>query len=427
MDSDSWLPWLWVIVLLGCAAYFAVAETSTMSVGRIRLKMAQERGDRRADKALYVQDNFDVAISTILIGTNIVHITTATLVTLLVTRRWGAGYVALGTILCTLAVFFAGEMLPKSLAKRYSERCALSTAASLCFFMRIFRPLAALLARTGEFFSRLFGRGEAEVTVTEDELYDVIENLTDEGGLKEERGELLRSALEFGDVPVESVLTARVDVTALNVESSREQILAVIRSVRHSRLPVYEGSIDNIIGVLQIRRYITALHHTPGDMELRALLDEPCFVHQSTRIDEVLEELNRRKLNLAIVTDNYGGTVGIVTVEDILEELVGDIWDEEDEAEESARHLEDGSWELDAELDMEDMFAVLDYEDPDGVDWNHKLLSEWVYEQFDTLPRPGDCFTWHDLTVCVQEMKNRRILKLRISRRDGAPGEEAAS
>ena len=289
MDSDSWLPWLWVIVLLGCAAYFAVAETSTMSVGRIRLKMAQERGDRRADKALYVQDNFDVAISTILIGTNIVHITTATLVTLLVTRRWGAGYVALGTILCTLAVFFAGEMLPKSLAKRYSERCALSTAASLCFFMRIFRPLAALLARTGEFFSRLFGRREAEVTVTEDELYDVIENLTDEGGLKEERGELLRSALEFGDVPVESVLTARVDVTALNVESSREQILAVIRSVRHSRLPVYEGSIDNIIGVLQIRRYITALHHTPGDMELRALLDEPCFVHQSTRIDEVLE------------------------------------------------------------------------------------------------------------------------------------------
>ena len=162
-------------------------------------------------------------------------------------------------------------------------------------------------------------------------------------------------------------------------------------------------------------------------MELRALLDEPCFVHQSTRIDEVLEELNRRKLNLAIVTDNYGGTVGIVTVEDILEELVGDIWDEEDEAEESARHLEDGSWELDAELDMEDMFAVLDYEDPDGVDWNHKLLSEWVYEQFDTLPRPGDCFTWHDLTVCVQEMKNRRILKLRVSRRDGAPGEEAAS
>ena len=416
MDSDSWLPWLCVIVLLGCGGYFAVAETSTMSVGRIRLKMAQERGDRRADKALYVQDNFDVAISTILIGTNIVHITTATLVTLLVTRRWGAGYVALGTILCTLAVFFAGEMLPKSLAKRYSERCALSTAASLCFFMRIFRPLAALLARTGEFFSRLFGRREAEVTVTEDELYDVIENLTDEGGLKEERGELLRSALEFGDVPVESVLTARVDVTALNVESSREQILAVIRSVRHSRLPVYEGSIDNIIGVLQIRRYITALHHNPGDMELRALLDEPCFVHQSTRIDEVLEELNRRKLNLAIVT-----------VEDILEELVGDIWDEEDEAEESARHLEDGSWELDAELDLEDMFAVLDYEDPDGVDWNHKLLSEWVYEQFDTLPRPGDCFTWHDLSVCVQEMKNRRILKLRVSLRDGAPGEEAAS
>ena len=426
MDDGSILSVLIILALLLCADYFAVCETSFASVSRIRLKTAMERGDRQANKAMYVCEHFDKAITTILIGTNIVHLSCASYVTVLVTRRWGLSAVTLSTFVTTIVVFFVGEMLPKSIAKKYSLRLALGTASSLVFFMHLLTPVSFVLTKIGEFASRLT-KGDSEVSVTEDELYDIIENMTDEGDLDSEQGDLVHSALAFGDLTAESILTARVDMETIDVDDPLEEILAQVKASRHSRIPVYQDSVDNIIGVLQIRRYITALHHTPGDMELRALLDEPCFVHQSTRIDEVLEELNRRKLNLAIVTDNYGGTVGIVTVEDILEELVGDIWDEEDEAEESARHLEDGSWELDAELDMEDMFAVLDYEDPDGVDWNHKLLSEWVYEQFDTLPRPGDCFTWHDLTVCVQEMKNRRILKLRISRRDDAPGEEAAS
>ncbi|MBQ2895841.1 MAG: HlyC/CorC family transporter [Oscillospiraceae bacterium] len=425
MDSDSWLSWASIVVLFLCAAYFAVAETSMTSVGRIRLKTRLEQGEHRARKALYIQDNFDEAISTILIGTNIVHISTATLVTTLVTEKWGVSFVALGTVLCTLAMFFAGEMLPKSLGKRYSERCALATASSLCFFMRIFAPLARLLSRVGEKFAAL-SRGDAELTVTEEELYDVIDTLTDEGGLDEERGELVRSALEFADVPVESVLTARVDVAALDVEDSLEEILATIKAQRHSRLPVYEGSIDNVIGVLQIRRFIRAWWKDRENVQLRSLLDEPCFVHQSTPIDELLTELSRRKLNMAIVTDNYGGTLGIVTVEDILEELVGDIWDEDDVASESVKELGDGVYELDAEQSMEDMFEALDYDDPEDEDWNHKLLSEWVYEQFDMLPRVGDSFTWHALTVTVQEMRARRILKLRVAltaAQEGGDGE----
>ncbi len=413
MDSDSWLSCFFIVVLFLLAAYFAVAETSVTSVGRIRLKACLDQGDRRAKKALYIQDNFDLAISAILIGTNIVHITIATLVTILVTKIWGVSSVAVGTIVCTVAVFFAGEMLPKTLGKKYSERCALSTAASLCFFMRVFRPLAALLTRVGEGMAKL-SKGEPEVTVTEDELYDVIDTLTDEGGLDEERGDLVRSALEFAEVPVESVLTARVDVAALDIRETPEKVLAFIKEQRHSRLPVYEGSIDNVIGVLQIRRYIKEYLRAGAAVELRALLDKPCFVHQSTAINEVLGELNRRKLNLAVVTDNYGGTLGIVTVEDILEELVGEIWDEDDVAEETFRDLGNGEYELDPELDMEDLFDLLDYEDPEDREWNHKLLSEWVYEQFDTLPRPGDSFTWHRLRVTVQEMRGRRLLKLHV-------------
>ena len=413
MDTDSWLPWLFLALLFLCAAYFAMSETGVTSVSRIRLRTRLDQGDRRAQKAIYVQDNFDQAISAILIGTNIVHISTATLCTVLVKSRWGVSFVALGTVLCTVAVFFVGEMLPKSLAKRYSERCALATAASLCFFMRIFAPLTRFLSWVGERFGALFG-GEKEYTVTEDELYDVIDNLTDEGGLDEERGELVLSALEFAEVPVESVLTARVDLTALDVDWRVEKIVSVIRASSHTRLPVYEGSIDNIIGVLQIRRYIMGYREQGSAVELREFLDEPCFVHQSAMLDEVLEELNRRHLNMAIVTDNYGGTVGVVTVEDILEQLVGDIWDEEDVAHESFRVLEDGCFEADAELDMEELFELLEYEDGEDEEWNHKLLGEWVYEHFDTMPDVGMRFVWKHLEVTVAEMRARRLLKLRL-------------
>ena len=413
MDGDSWLSWIFLLILLAWAAYFALAETAVTSVSRIRLKTRLDRGEERAKKAFFVQDNFDTAISTILIGTNIVHITAATLTTVLVSRTWGAAWVALGTVACTVAVFFAGEMLPKSIGKRYSERCALAVAPSLCFFMRIFAPLARLLTATGEFFARL-SKGEAEVTVTEDELYDIIETMTDEGELDSERGELIHSALEFADVTVERVFTPRVDVAALSVEEDSDAILSIIRSARHSRLPVYEGSIDNIIGVLQIRRYIRALLREQKTPDLRALLDAPCFVHQSASIDELLEELNRRKLSMAIVTDNYGGTMGIVTVEDILEELVGEIWDEEDVAQEEFVPLADGRCEVSADMDMEDLFDRLDYPDPEDTDWEHKPLGEWVYEQFDMIPEQGDSFVWHRLRVEVASIQHRRILKLLV-------------
>jgi len=414
MDGDSWLSWIFLLILLAWAAYFALAETAVTSVSRIRLKTRLDRGEERAKKAFFVQDNFDTAISTILIGTNIVHITAATLTTVLVSRTWGAAWVALGTVACTVAVFFAGEMLPKSIGKRYSERCALAVAPSLCFFMRIFAPLARLLTATGEFFARL-SKGEAEVTVTEDELYDIIETMTDEGELDSERGELIHSALEFADVTVERVFTPRVDVAALSVEEDSDAILSIIRSARHSRLPVYEGSIDNIIGVLQIRRYIRALLREQKTPDLRALLDAPCFVHQSASIDELLEELNRRKLSMAIVTDNYGGTMGIVTVEDILEELVGEIWDEEDVAQEEFVPLADGRCEVSADMDMEDLFDRLDYPDPEDTDWEHKPLGEWVYEQFDMIPEQGDSFVWHRLRVEVASIQHRRILKLLVT------------
>ena len=415
MDDGSILSVLIILALLLFADYFAVCETSFAAVSRIRLKTAMERGDRRANKAMYVCEHFDKAITTILIGTNIVHLSCASYVTVLVTRRWGLSAVTLSTFVTTLVVFFVGEMLPKSIAKKYSLRLALGTASSLVFFMHLLTPISFVLTKIGEFASRLT-KGDSEVSVTEDELYDIIENMTDEGDLDSEQGDLVHSALAFGDLTAESILTARVDMETIDVDDPLEEILAQVKASRHSRIPVYQDSIDNIIGVLQIRRFMREYLQKREKTDLRSLLDEPYFVHQSAKIDELLSVMSSKKINMTIVTDSYGGTVGIVTVEDILEELVGEIWDEDDEVVEPCVDHGDGSYSFDADVDIEDAFEFMDYEDPGETDFDHKLLGEWAYEQFDAIPQEGDSFTYNGLRITVEKVQQRRIMKLRIQR-----------
>ena len=415
MDGDSRLPFILAILLLLCAAYFAVAETAFASASRNKIKTAADRGDSRAESALYVLDHFDRAISTLLIGTNIVHIAAASLVTVAVTRLWGLNAVSVSTIVTTIVVFFAGEMLPKSIAKKYPERLSKATAPSLRFFMLLFWPLSSLLTLIGRGAAALT-KGDPEISVTEDELYDIIEDMTEEGSLDEEQGDLISSALQFGEVTVESILTPRVDLEAIDIEDSLEEILSQVKSQNHSRLPVYEGSVDNIIGILQIRRFIKAYLHEGQALDLRALLDEPFFIHQSTNIDELLPLMSKNRANMAVVTDNYGGTLGIVTVEDILEELVGEIWDEDDVVEEPIVTLGEGVVLVDADESVSDVMAELDYEDPDeDEELVNTRMGEWAYEQFTSIPRVGDSFRYHALEITVSAMEHNRIRKLKVS------------
>lgn len=427
MDDGSRLPWIIAILLLGCAMYFAVTETAMASASRTKIKTAAERGDARAKSALFLLDNFDRAITTILIGTNIVHIAVASIVTVAVTRRWGLNAVSLSTIVTTILVFFLGEMLPKSLGKKYSEKLLLSCAGLLRALMKLFSPLSSLLTAIGQGAAKL-SRGDPELTVTEDELYDIIEDMTEEGSLDEEQGELISSALQFGEVTVESILTPRVDVTAIDVDDSLEDILSLVRSQNHSRLPAYEGTIDNVVGVLQIRKFIKAYLHMGKNTEVRPLLDEPLFIHQSTNIDELLPVMAKSKKNIAIVTDNYGGTLGIVTIEDILEELVGEIWDEDDVVEEPISDLGEGVCRADAEETVSDVFEHLGFEDPEeNEELVNTQMGEWAYEQFTAIPKVGESFRYHDLAVTIDEMEHNRILKLRVELlpADEEGGEEA--
>ena len=415
MDDGSRLPWIIAVLLLFCAAFFAVAETAYASCPKSRVKAAAERGDARAKTALLILDDFDKAISTLLICTNIVHIATASIVTVAVTKLWGLSAVSISTIVTTIVVFFAGEMLPKSIAKKYSEPLALATGPVLRFLMKVFTPLSALLTWIGQSAAKLTP-DETPVSFTEDELYDIIEDMTEEGSLDEQQGELISSALQFGEVTVESVLTPRVDLVAVDISSRLEDILAVIKTTNHSRLPVYEGSIDNIIGVLQIRKFIKAYLRLGNNLDLRPLMDEVFFIHQSTNIDELLPVMSKRKLNMAVVTDNYGGTLGIVTVEDILEELVGEIWDEDDVVEESFVELGDGIYMVDADESVTDVFEQLGFVDPEAdEELVNTLMGEWAYEQFSAIPKVGDSFQYHQVQVTVAAMTHNRILKLKVA------------
>ena len=416
MDDGSRLPIIISVLLLFGAFYFAVAETAFAACSRNRIKAAVERNESGAKQALYILDHFDRAISTLLIGTNLCHLFLSALVTMVVVRTWGLSVVTLSTILTTLVVFFVAEMLPKSIAKKFPERLAKASSGSLRFFMTLFYPLSAALSWIGAKAAKM-KKSEPELSVTEDELYDIIEDMTEEGSLDEEQGELISSALQFGDLTVESVLTPRMDVAALNVEADGEEILSIIKAQNHSRLPVYEGSIDHIIGILQIRKYIKEYLRSGKTPDLQSLLDEAFFVHQSTELAELLPMLSKQRINMAVVTDNFGGTLGIVTVEDIVEEIVGEIWDEDDVVEEAVTDLSENACIADADESVADVFEHLNYEDPeDNDELVDTRLGEWAYQMFDSIPSPGDSFRYHELTVTVTEMEHNRILKLKLVR-----------
>ena len=428
MDGDSQTSIFIVIILLGLAAYFAVAETALSSVSKSRIRLAAERGDSRARSALYALEHFDRAITTLLIGTNIVHIAIASIVTVYVTRRWGLGFVSLSTIVTTIIVFFAGEMVPKSIAKKNSEGCALATAGLLLLFMKLLTPAALLLSAIGNLAASLT-REEAELTVTEDKLYDIIEDMEESGAIDEEQGDLFSSALQFSVVTVDSIITPRVDMVAINSKADPDAILELVRSTTHSRLPVYENTRDNIIGILNIRDYLTEYLKGHTYPNLRSMMDPPYFAPLTTPIAELLENMSRKKVNLAVITDQYGGTFGIVTIEDILEELVGEIWDEDDKVKEPITELAPNTWLVAGDETVGDALDEMDIEPSDEEEeetFTNLLIGEWVYQQFTEMPRPGDSFSYQALTVTVDQMEKNRILYVRIEKAAAEEGGEEA-
>ncbi|MBE6994840.1 MAG: HlyC/CorC family transporter [Ruminococcaceae bacterium] len=411
MDSSGSLIYLLLAVLALAGAYFAAAETAYSSMNTIRIRNYAENGVPRAKQAVRIADRFDKALITMLIGTNITHIAFASLTTMLATRLWGPGSVPAMTVGATVFVFLFVEMLPKSYAGDHSEQLALGFAGSMSFLMKLLTPLSFFFKGVSDLASKFFGADDMP-TVTEEELHDIIDTMEEEGGFEPDKSELVQSALDFGETTVQDVFTPRVDMAALDIDSTSEEILDMIRREKYSRIPVYRDTIDDIVGILQTRKYLKAYLEN-HDVRLAELLTPVHFVHKKTNIHELLDEMSRQKTHLCVITDDYGGTMGIVTVEDILEELVGEIWDEDDVVVNDLTETEPDVYEVSGDMLAEDAFEAMDVPfDEDALE--HKTMGAWALEIFEAIPERGDRFERGHLRVTVKELSNNRITLLRV-------------
>lgn len=418
MDPDSTLSLILIFVLLIMGAYFASCEIALSSVNKIRIRILADRGEKKARNVLYILDNFDVALSTILIGNNLSHILSSSIATVTATRLWGTNSVAAVTLVLTVVVFFFAELLPKNMAKKYSETYSQTIAGSLIFFMKLSAPFAYMLTKLAQAAADV--AGGTDDRVTEDEFYDMVENIAEDGSLDEEKGELVQSVISFADLTVGDILTSRVDMVAIDDQAPVEKITEIIKTVHHSNLPVYHGSIDNVVGVLSCRKYIKEYLKKGDDTDIHRVMDKPFFIHNSTDIADLLPEMNRHKASLAIVIDDYGGIEGIVTMENALEELVGDIWDEEDIVSEDVMPLGENTFEVQASMDARECFEKIGFDDFDPEETERKTMVGLVYDAFDIMPRQGDSFMYKNLKITVHKMKNQRILTLKIEKQEVA-------
>ncbi len=415
MDPDS-RTIIIVCLLFVASAYCALTETAVSSVSRTKIKVRADKGNGSAQKVMYVLDNFEDAITTLLICTNIAHIAAASVATAAVTRRWGLSAVTASTFIMTLAMFLIGEMLPKSIGKKLSEKSSLACAGLLVVLMKVLRPITAVLSGIGKLTLRIAGSRE-EVSVTEDEIYDIIEDMTEDGSIDEEQSELISSALSFGDITVTSIMTPRVDVEGIDINMSREDILNEILKQNHSRLIVYDKTIDKVVGVLQIRRFLKSYISRHVIPDIRRMTDQVFFAHQSMPIDELFDNMTKNRFNIAVVLDGFGGTLGIVTIEDILEEIVGEIWDEDDEIREPIVKLSDDTVLASCDETVESVFDELDYEEEDESAeerFTNLLLCDFIYEQVGSIPKKGDSFEYKGLKIRVEEVDQNRVLTAKI-------------
>lgn len=407
MDTDSIQLLLVLVILLLLSAYFSASETAFSSLNRIRIKHLAETGHKRAKLVWKLSENYDKLLSTILIGNNIVNIASASLATALFVKWFGDLGVTLSTVIMTVLVLIFGEISPKSLAKESPDSFALFSAPILNALIVLLTPVNFLFVQWKKLLSKLFKTRESR-PITEDELITLVEEAEQEGGIGGEEGELIRSAIEFGDLTAEDIFTPRVDVEGIPQDADSEEIARVFAQTGFSRLPVYEGTIDRIVGVIHQKDFYNRVYHRAAP--LSSIVQPAVFVPGTMKISDLLHLLQQRKAHMAVLADEYGGTVGIVTMEDILEELVGEIWDEHDEVVTTFEKLGDNCYKVVCSADLDEMF---DYFRLTGTS-DASSVSGWVMEQLDKVPAEGDSFRYENLCVTVHKTDGHRVLEILV-------------
>ncbi len=408
MDSESLALSIALVILIGFSAYFSATETAFSSLSKIRIKNLAANGNRRAALTLELANNYDAVLSTLLIGNNIVNIAAASLATVIFVKYYGDVGVTLSTAVMTVLVLIFGEISPKSLAKESPDSFSMFSAPLLKIFTVIFTPLNYIFSQWKKLLAKIF-KISGEHKMTSDELLVLFDEVAQEGGIDAEEGELLRSALEFTDTEAENILTPRIDIEAVPVDATKEQVAQKFTESRFSRILVYEENIDNIVGVIHLKDFYTENGIT--DKPIQEIMSQPTFVPKSIKISDLLRLLQKNKSHIAVVSDDYGGTFGIVSMEDILEELVGEIWDEHDEVIEPFTKLSDDTYKVVCNSDLESFYRFFNIQTESE---SATSINGWVMEQLGKIPNEGDHFEYENLLVTVTVTDSRRVLEIEV-------------
>lgn len=419
-------PYILIILMLILSACFSGTEIAFNASNKLRLKKSAEAGSKTAALAYQISEKFTIALSAILIGNNLANVAASSATTLIIIDVLDALGVsggkgeALGstiaTIIMTVIILIFGEIVPKILSKQNADVVVRWAAYPTRVLTIILSPLVGIVQLILRGLRRLWGSDHTanEPTVTEEELSSIIDTVEEEGIIDEDQGDLLQSTLEFSETTLAEILIPRIDMISIDIEDDYSKNWKIIDESSYSRIPVYEGTIDNIIGVLYLNHFFKALLEADGgEVDLRSLVKEACFLHKSMKLPAALEEMRKRQVHLAIVVDEYGGTMGIVTMEDILEQIVGDIWDESDEIVEEFVKTGDAAYEVSGDMGIWDFFELLEVDDRD-FESDYTTVGGWAIEMLDATPHAGDSFTYKNLYIIVAAMDDMRITRLSI-------------
>lgn len=396
-----------IILLILVSSFCSCAETAFSCASTIRLKRWADEGNKKAKRALKIAEDFDKTLTAILILNNIVNLGCSALATVLCIELFGDYGAAVATGGTTLLVLTFGEIIPKCFGKEKADRIAVAFALPLKIIIIILIPFIHLFIYVKRFALFVFRIKSDESVVTEDELKYIVESIEEQGVLEQQESEMVRSVLDFDETSVEEILTPRVDVAGIDIDSTPEEILSIIKTQRYSRIPVYEESIDNIVGILHTWDYLEAIASGKKPV-LKNLITPPYFIFKTQNLSSVLSEFRRKKLHIAIVTDEYGGTLGIVTMEDLLEEIVGEIWDEDEEIENDCQKLYENCYRVSGDMELSELFRLFDIRVTDE-ETDSNTVGGFIFESLGAIAKSGDSFFYRGLKITVESVTDRRV------------------
>ena len=417
--ANMWWAYVVIFVMICLSAYFSASEIAFNTANKMRLRKACECGSCTAKVAYAICDKFTTSLSAILIGNNLANIAVSTCTTLIVMNLFHDNIAlasTIATILVTVVILIFGEIVPKILSKQNADTVVRIIAIPTRILTVILCPFVFIVMALLFVLRKMWGsdRKDDEPTVTEEELVSIIDTVEEEGVINEGQGELLQSTLEFSDTTIEKIMTPRIDVTAIDVDDEKEKIVALLSdTTQFSRLPVYEDSIDNIVGILSLTRYYKATLDE-ANPDIRSMMLKPCKLHKTMKLPAALTKLREAKMHLAIVIDEYGGTLGIVTMEDILEELVGDIWDDTDVIITECLATGENTYEVLGDMNIDDFFEEIDFIKPESFSCEYSTMGGWAIQMLDADPHVGDSFRYENLFVIVAQMDEERVTKLTV-------------